>query len=114
MTQDPKDYVLQRAQEHNIRIIQLWFTDILGFLKSFSITVEELEDALKDGEVFDGSSIEGFIRHSEQDMIAMPDPSTFQILPWRSDSKNSAVGSMFCDILDPDGTRSYELSLIHI
>ena len=74
-----KDYVLHTAHEHNVKIIQLWFTDILGFLKSFSITVEELEDALKDGEIFDGSSIEGFIRHSEQDMIAMPDPSTFQI-----------------------------------
>ncbi len=103
-----KDYVLHTAQEHNVKIIQLWFTDILGFLKSFSITVEELEDALKDGEVFDGSSIEGFIRHSEQDMIAMPDPSTFQILPWRPDARKSAVGSMFCDILDPDGARPYE------
>tara|TARA_B100001750_G_C15460965_1_gene574264 strand:- start:81 stop:1430 length:1350 start_codon:yes stop_codon:yes gene_type:complete len=103
-----KDYVLHTAQEHNVKIIQLWFTDILGFLKSFSITVEELEDALEDGEVFDGSSIEGFIRHSEQDMIAMPDPSTFRVLPWESDSRKSELGRVFCDILEPDGSKAYE------
>ncbi|MBM3264516.1 MAG: glutamine synthetase [candidate division Zixibacteria bacterium] len=97
-----KEFVLRTAAEHDVKFIRLWFTDILGFLKSFAITVEELEDAMDDGEVFDGSSIEGFARRDEHDMIAMPDPSTFQILPWRP--KESAVGRMFCDILEPDGT----------
>lgn len=99
---DAKEYVLKMAQEHDVKFIRLWFTDILGFLKSFAITVEELEDALNEGEVFDGSSIEGFARYDEHDMMAMPDPSTFQLLPWRP--KESAVGRMFCDVLEPDGT----------
>jgi len=79
----------------------LWFTDILGVLKSFSITVEELEDALEDGMGFDGSSIEGFARIDESDMLALPDPDTFQLLPWRP--KEQAVAQMFCDILKPGG-----------
>ncbi|RMF67044.1 MAG: glutamine synthetase, partial [Calditrichaeota bacterium] len=76
--------------------------DILGFLKSFSITFRELEAALDEGAGFDGSSIEGFVRIDESDMIAMPDPRTFQILPWRHDSE-SAVARMFCDIYTPEG-----------
>lgn len=84
----------------------MWFTDILGFLKSFSITVAELEEALEEGMGFDGSSIEGFARIDESDMIAKPDPSTFTLLPWRA-REEGAVARMFCDIHYPDG-RPYE------
>jgi len=97
-----KEYVLKVAQEHDVKFIRLWFSDILGFLKSFAITVEELEDALNDGEVFDGAAIEGFARNDEYDRVALPDPSTFQLLPWRP--KAQAVGRMFCDIRETDGT----------
>ncbi|MDD5313285.1 MAG: glutamine synthetase, partial [Dehalococcoidia bacterium] len=76
------EYVLKMSKEHDIKFINLWFTDILGFLKSFSITIEELERALEEGMGFDGSSIEGYARIDESDMIALPDPDTFQLLPW--------------------------------
>jgi glutamine synthetase len=95
--------ILETVKKHNVKFIRLWFTDILGFLKSFAITVEELETALEEGMGFDGSSIEGFARIDESDMIAMPDPSTFQLLPWRPREHN-AVARMFCDVLEPDGT----------
>ena len=98
---EAREYVLKMAKEHDVKFISLWFTDILGFLKSFTITVEELEDALDDGKGFDGSSIEGFARIDESDMLALPDPSTFQLLPWRP--KEQAVSRMFCDILRPGG-----------
>ena len=97
-----KEYVLKTSKEHDVKFIRLWFTDILGFLKNFSITVEELETALEDGMGFDGSSIQGFARIDESDMIAMPDPTTFQMLPWRPRERHS-VGRMFCDILHPGG-----------
>ncbi len=97
-----KDYVLKMAKENDVRFIRLWFTDILGFLKSFAITIDELETALEDGMGFDGSSIEGYARIDESDMIAMPDPNTFVLLPWRPKERN-AVGRMFCDILRPGG-----------
>ena len=100
-----KDYVLRMAKEMHVKFIRLWFTDILGFLKSFAITVEELEQALEEGVGFDGSSIEGFARIDESDMIAMPDPNTFCLLPWRP--KENAVARMFCDILTPEG-KPYE------
>ena len=80
--EEAKDYVLKTAKEHDVKFIRLWFTDILGMLKSFAITVEELEGALEEGMGFDGSSIEGFARIDESDMVAMPDPDTFQLLPW--------------------------------
>jgi glutamine synthetase len=96
------EYVLNMAKEHGVKFIKLWFTDILGFLKSFSITVEELEGALKEGMGFDGSSIEGFARIDESDMVALPDPDTFQLLPWRP-QQSHAVARMFCDILKPGG-----------
>jgi len=83
MLDDQKDFVLQACRDRDIKFIRLWFTDILGSLKSFAITVEELEQALDEGQGFDGSSIEGFARIDESDMIAMPDPTTFQVLPWR-------------------------------
>ena len=97
--------VLKITREKDVKFIKLWFTDILGFLKSFAITVEELKDALAEGMGFDGSSIEGFARIDESDMVALPDPSTFTILPWRSQEKGTA--RMFCDIKNPDGS-AYE------
>ncbi|MDO8616762.1 MAG: glutamine synthetase family protein [Dehalococcoidia bacterium] len=96
------DYVLQMAREHDVRFIRLWFTDILGSLKSVAITVAELPEALEEGVGFDGSSIEGFARIDESDMMAMPDPATFAILPWRP--AENRVARMFCDILMPDGS----------
>ena len=95
------EYVLKKAKEQNVKFIRMWFTDILGFLKSFSITVEELEGALSEGMGFDGSSIEGFARIDESDMVALPDPNTFMLLPWRP--KAQAVARMFCDVLMPGG-----------
>ncbi len=97
------EYVLKRARDHNVKFIRLWFTDILGFLKSVAVTIAQLEDALEAGVSFDGSSIQGFARREESDMRALPDPSTFQLLPWRND-KQAAVAAMFCDIVKPDGT----------
>ncbi len=97
-----KEYVLKKARDNKLKFIRLWFTDVQGKLKSFSITVEELEGALTEGMGFDGSSIEGFSRIEESDVIAMPDPNTFQILPW-SPSENG-VARMICDIQQPDGS----------
>jgi len=99
---ESKEYVLNIAKEHDVKFIRLWFTDILGMLKSFAITVEELEGALEEGMGFDGSSIEGFARIDESDMVALPDPDTFQLLPWRP-KEHHAVARMFCDILRPGG-----------
>lgn len=96
------EYVLKTAKEHDVKFIRLWFTDILGMLKSFAITVEELEGALEEGMGFDGSSIEGFARIDESDMVALPDPDTFKLLPWRP-REHHAVARMFCDILMPGG-----------
>ncbi len=102
MMDDQKEYVLQTCRDRDIKFIRLWFTDILGMLKSFAITVEELEQAMDEGQGFDGSSIEGFARVDESDMVAMPDPTTFQPLPWRP--RERGVARMFCDILHPDGS----------
>ena len=96
-----KEFVVRTAQENDVKFIRLWFSDILGNLKGFAITVEELENALEQGVGFDGSSIEGFARIDESDMTAMPDPTTFRILPWRP--RQNAVARMFCDIFLPDG-----------
>ncbi len=95
------DYVLQMAREHDVKFIRLWFTDIVGSLKSVAITVAELPGALEEGIGFDGSSIEGFARIDESDMMAMPDAATFAILPWRP--SENRVARMFCDVLMPDG-----------
>jgi glutamine synthetase len=100
--EESKAYVLKMAKEHDVKFIRLWFTDILGVLKSFAITVEELENAMENGMGFDGSSIEGFARIDESDMVAMPDPDTFKLLPWRP-REHRAVGRMFCDVLKPGG-----------
>jgi len=98
---EAREYVLRMAKEYDVKFIRMWFCDILGFLKSFAITVEELEGALAEGMGFDGSSIEGFARIDESDMIAMPDPETFSLLPWRP--REHGVARMFCDILWPGG-----------
>jgi glutamine synthetase len=95
------EYVLHAVEERGIRLVRLWFTDVLGFLKSFTITSQELEGALTEGMGFDGSSIEGFSRIQESDMVAVPDPATFQIIPWKNEA---AVARMFCDVFNPDGT----------
>ncbi len=100
-----KEYVLHQVEEQGIKFIRLWFTDILGSLKNFAITTEELEGALDEGMGFDGSSIEGYQTIEESDMIAKPDPSTFAVLPWRP--KEKGVARIVCDILDPSG-RPYE------
>ena len=91
------EYVLRTIEERGIRFVRLWFTDVLGFLKSFTITSQELEGAFAEGMGFDGSSIEGFSRIQESDMIAIPDPATFQIIPWKIEAP---VARMFCDICD--------------
>ena len=96
-----KDDVIRMVEENDIKFIRLWFTDVLGFLKSLAMTRRELETVLEEGMGFDGSSIEGFARVQESDMIAMPDPSTFAILP--SMPENGRTARMFCDILQPDG-----------
>ncbi|GLW62974.1 type I glutamate--ammonia ligase [Actinomadura rubrobrunea] len=100
-----QEFVLRTLEERDIRFIRLWFTDVLGFLKSVAVAPAELEGAFDEGIGFDGSAIEGFARIHESDMIAKPDPSTFQVLPWRSESPGAA--RMFCDILMPDGTPSF-------
>jgi glutamine synthetase len=98
---DARD-VLARVEEENVEFIRFWFTDILGQLKSFAVGKEELAGAFEDGMGFDGSSITGFNRIEESDMIAMPDPSTFKILPWRT-GETHKVGRVFCDVLKPGG-----------
>ena len=97
-----KEEVLEVIEERAVKSIGLWFTDILGRLKSVSISVSELEAAFDEGMGFDGSSIKGFARIDESDMLAKPDPETFRIVPWRP--KADVVARMFCDILLPDGT----------
>ena len=94
------EYALREARENDVKFIRLWFTDILGKIKGFAITVEELENALTRGMGFDGSAIEGYAREDERDLYALPDPTTFNILPWRP--KTNAVARMFCDIVTPD------------
>jgi glutamine synthetase len=104
MTDQPRtvEDVKAIVDEHDLRFIRFWFTDILGQLKSFSINSAELDDAFENGMGFDGSSITGFNAIEESDMIAMPDPSTFAILPWRPEAQG--VGRMFCDVLTPERT----------
>jgi glutamine synthetase len=94
--------VIAICEDSDVRFVRLWFTDVLGQLKSFSINASELEDAFEGGMGFDGSSITGFNPIEESDMIAMPDPETFGLLPWRPEGEN-ATGKMFCDIRVPGG-----------
>ena len=99
-----QEFALRTVEERDVRFIRLWFTDVLGTLKSVAIAPAELEAAFEEGLGFDGSAIEGMTRVSEDDMIVQPDPSTFQILPWRGGPQGTA--RMFCDILTPDGEPS--------
>jgi len=99
---EDREFALKLAHESRVKFIRLWFTDILGFLKSFAITIDELEDALAEGVRFDGSTLQGFIRKDEREMIALPDASTFKILPWRP--KEDSVARVFCDIYHTDMT----------
>ena len=96
-----QDYVMRTVEERGVRFVQLWFTDVLGTPKHFDITPAELEDALEEGMTFDGSAIDGFSRVQESDMLAKPDPKTFQLLPHADDTP---VARMFCDILNLDGS----------
>lgn len=102
MRSKDKGYVLELIEKNKIKSIRLWFTDILGQLKSFTIPSSEAESAFSEGMGFDGSSIKGFARIDESDMIAKPDSSTFQFIPWRP--SENAVARMFCDIFQPDGS----------
>ncbi len=99
------EFVLRAMEERDVRFVRLWFTDVLGFLKSVAISPAEVEGAFAEGVGFDGSAIEGFARRYESDMVAHPDPTTFQILPWRDHQEPTA--RMFCDIRLPDGSPSY-------
>src|SRR5262245_14620938 len=102
LSEESSEYVLKQCRDNDVRFIRLWFTDILGNLKSFAITSEDLEEALEEGVGFDGGAIEGFARAGEADMQAMPDPATFQLLPWRP--RERRVARLFCDIRHKDGT----------
>lgn len=97
----PQD-VLKAVKEKDVSFIQFWFTDVLGMQKIFSISPSELEEGMAEGMGFDGSSIEGFCRIEESDMLAIPDPTTFQLIPWRPSDR--PVARMICDIYNPDGT----------
>jgi len=99
-----QEFVLRTVEERDIRFIRLWFTDIVGTLKSVAIAPAELENAFEEGIGFDGSAIEGFARELESDMLAKPDPATFTILPWRAEAQGAA--RMFCDITLPNGQPS--------
>ncbi len=96
-----QEFVLRTIEERGVKFIRLWFTDVAGTLKSVAVAPAEIEGAFAEGIGFDGSAIEGLARTSEADMLAMPDPSTFQILPWRGTVDPAA--RMFCDIATPDG-----------
>ncbi len=105
MLDKQQEFVLRALEERDIRFVRLWFTDVLGTLKSVAVAPAELEGAFAEGIGFDGSAIQGFARVQEADMLARPDPATFQVLPWRDESQGTA--RMFCDILMPDGSPSY-------
>ena len=98
------EFVLRSIEERNVHFVRLWFADVLGSLKSVAIAPAEIESAFAEGVGFDGSSIEGYARVYESDMVAHPDPATFQMLPWR---QGTGTARMFCDIANPDGTPSW-------
>ena len=99
-----EEFVMRTLEERGIRFVRLWFTDVLGFLKSVAIAPAELENAFQEGIGFDGSSIEGFARITESDMLAKPDAASFTVIPWRT--ANPGAAKMFCDITMPDGSAS--------
>ncbi|WP_026529568.1 type I glutamate--ammonia ligase [Haematomicrobium sanguinis] len=99
-----QEFVLRTIEERDVRFVRLWFTDVIGSLKSVALAPAEVEGAFEEGLGFDGSSIEGLARVYESDMLVQPDPSTFQILPWRGEREQTS--RMFCDVLTPDGEPS--------
>jgi glutamine synthetase, type I len=101
-----QEFVLRTLEERDIRFVRLWFTDVLGTLKSVSVAPAELEAAFDEGIGFDGSAIEGFSRVHESDMVAMPDPTTFQVFPFEGGGSGESA-RMFCDVLQPDGSASW-------
>ncbi len=101
-----QEFVLRTLEERDIRFVRLWFTDVLGTLKSVSVAPAELESAFEEGIGFDGSAIEGFARVYESDMVAMPDPTTFQVFPFEGGASGESA-RMFCDVLLPDGSASW-------
>jgi glutamine synthetase len=102
-----QEFVLRTLEERDIRFVRLWFTDVQGFLKSVAVAPAELEGAFAEGIGFDGSAIEGFARVYESDMVARPDPATFQVLPWETPEGAHYSARMFCDIAMPDGSPSW-------
>ncbi len=96
-----RDFVLRTIEERSVKFVRLWFTDVVGTLKSVALAPAEVEGAFSEGVGFDGSAIEGLTRSYEADVLAHPDPTTFQILPWRGEIDPTA--RMFCDITTPDG-----------
>lgn len=102
-----KEFVLRTIEERDLRFVRLWFTDILGFLKSVALAPAELENAFEDGIGFDGSSINGNARITESDSLAIPDASTFNVLPWKDNLGKQHSARMFCDILQPDGAPAW-------
>ena len=96
------DFVLKTIKSRDVHFVRLWFTDVLGTMKSFAVSPSEIEGAFAEGMGFDGSCVAGFSPTEESDMLAFPDPSTFQVLPWRP--SKDAVARMFCDIRKPDGS----------
>ena len=95
------DFVLKTIKSRDVHFVRLWFTDVLGTMKSFAVSPSEIENAFVDGMGFDGSCVAGFSPAEESDMLAFPDPSTFQVLPWRP--SEDAVARMFCDVRTPNG-----------
>ena len=101
---DTKEFILKQASEHDVKFIRLWFTDILGRLKGFAINIEDLEDCIDKGVIFDGGAIEGLARGDESDTLAIPDLSTWQILPWRPNE--NSVARLFCNLKSFDNKES--------
>src|SRR3954453_11027788 len=97
-----EEYVLRTVEERGVRLVRLWFTDVTGQLKSFAITPAELENAFAEGMHFDGSSIDGYSRVQESDVLARPDPNSFELLPWTSGENGENSARMFCDIVTHD------------
>src|SRR5438105_2347715 len=110
-SEEARRAVLRRIEEEGVEFALLWFTDIEGHLKSFAITPSEIEDALDDGMGFDGSAISGFNAIEESDMVAIPDPETFQVMPWKEGE--TKVARMICDVVTPDG-KPYEGDPRHV
>src|SRR5437879_11371360 len=110
-SEDSRRQVQARIEQERVEFVLLWFSDIEGHLKSFAITPSEIEDALDDGMGFDGSSITGFNAIEESDMVAIPDPATFQVMPWKEGE--TKVARMICDVVTPDG-KPYEGDPRHV